>query len=266
MEHFIRTAVAAALHAGQEILAIYNSRHHHLKVGMKANLLPQTNADLNSHRAILETLAETGLPVLSEEGEHIDYEVRRNWERFWLIDPLAGTKEFLRRSGEFCVNIALIDRCRPVLGVIYAPVSGELYWGAETIRARKCICHEIPQDFEELCKQSITLPLLQNSKKMRVAGSRFLKSTDNDQLVGYLERKGNGRKIEFVNLGGSLKICRVAEGQADLLPRLEPSMEWDTAAGHAIATAAGKQVTQMDYKTPLIYNKQELVNPYFIVY
>lgn len=259
------TAIEAALNGGREILAIYNSRHMHLKVEMKANFSPQTNADVNSHRAILETLQKTELPVLSEEGEDIDYEVRKCWERFWIIDPLDGTKEFLRRNGEFTVNIALVHQCRPVLGVIYAPVSGELYWGAENLGARKCICREMPDNMEEVCQKGQILPLQRKSKTLRVVGSRSFKTPETYQYIQKIKSRFEDRKVEFVNLGSSLKICRVAEGQADLYPRLGPTMEWDTAAGHAIATAAGKQVTELDCSTPLTYNKQELVNPHFIV-
>lgn len=263
MEDLVMTAIEAALNAGREILAIYNSRHMHLKVEMKSNLTPQTNADVNSHRAILETLDKTELPVLSEEGENIDYEVRKNWNRFWLIDPLDGTKEFLRRNGEFTVNIALIDNCQPVLGVIYAPVTGELYWGAQGFGARKCICREKPENLHDVCKDGVILPQQRKSKSFRVVGSRSYKTPETYKFIQ--EIKNSGRKVEFINLGSSLKICRVAEGQADLYPRLGPTMEWDTAAGHAIAAAAGKHVTELDRTTPLTYNKQQLVNPHFIV-
>ncbi|MFV0376036.1 MAG: 3'(2'),5'-bisphosphate nucleotidase CysQ [Mangrovibacterium sp.] len=268
MENLIRTAIEAALAGGREILAVYNSRHMRLKVEMRANLSPQTNADINSHLAIIAMLEKTELPILSEEGEDVAYEIRRNWERFWLVDPLDGTAGFLRRSGEFYVNTALIDHCRPVLGVIYAPISKKLYWGAENVGAYKYTFNEAFGSVEEIFKNGVQLPIACGPKSYwHVIGSRSLKAPDAHQfLPQQIADSRKECKVDVVNVGTSLKICRVAEGQADFYPCLEPSMEWNTAAGHAIANAAGKRITGLDGKTPLIYNKQQLVTPNFLVY
>lgn len=263
MQDLLFTAIKAAVKAGHEILAIYSNRHFHLKVEYKADLSPKTNADVNSQRAIIETLEPTGMPVLSEESEPIDYEVRKSWEQFWIIDPLDGTKEFLRRNGEFTVNIALISECRPVLGVIYAPVTGELYWGCESLGAWKTVCRDLPGDLEVLTREGSALPQKRKSKTIRVVGSRSNKTPEVYRFLQQIDT--NGRKVEFISMGSSLKICRVAEGQADFYPRFGPTMEWDTAAGHAIAVAAGKNLTETDLTTPLTYNKQVLVNPHFIL-
>ncbi|WP_163712840.1 3'(2'),5'-bisphosphate nucleotidase CysQ [Mangrovibacterium lignilyticum] len=263
MQSYLSICLEAAIKAGHEIRSIYNSRHQRLEVEIKPNLSPLTNADKKSHRVITQTLAETGLPVLSEEGESIAYEIRKDWQKFWLIDPLDGTKEFLKRNGEFTVNIALIEDCQAKLGVIYVPVTGELYWGGENIGAWKTTCIDLPTDFDDLQKQAIRLPFQRKSKRLRVVGSRSFKTQETQQYVHQL-RSAN-RKVEYSSMGSSLKICLIAEGKADVYPRLAPSMEWDTAAGHAIANAAGKNLTLMDQLTPLVYNKQELTNPFFIV-
>ena len=263
MQIYLACCIEAAIKAGHEIFEIYNSRHLRLTVEIKANLSPLTNADKNSHRIIVETLQKTELPVLSEEGEPIDYEIRKDWEKFWLIDPLDGTKEFLKRNGEFTVNIALIDRCKATLGVIYAPVTGELYWGGETIGAWKTICRELPANLDDLYKGALRLPGKSKSKHFRIVASRSFKTPETQSFIEQLQSAH--KKIEYVSVGSSLKICMVAEGKADIYPRLGPTMEWDTAAGHAVASAAGKTLTLTDRVTPLIYNKQELTNPYFIV-
>ncbi|RKD90763.1 3'(2'),5'-bisphosphate nucleotidase CysQ [Mangrovibacterium diazotrophicum] len=263
MQEYLSICLEAAIKAGQEIRSIYNSRHQRLQVEFKANLTPLTNADKRSHATITELLESTGLPVLSEEGENVDYDVRKNWQKFWLIDPLDGTKEFIKRNGEFTVNIALIEDCQAKLGVIYAPISGELYWGGENIGAWKANCFDCPDNLNDFLQAAQRLPLNEKSKRLRVVGSRSFKTAETQQYINEL-RSGN-RKIEFITMGSSLKICLIAEGKADVYPRLGPSMEWDTAAGQAIVTAAGKSLTLLDHATPLQYNKQDLTNPFFIV-
>lgn len=263
MYTYLSYAIEAALNAGQEILAIYNNRHYRLHVEMRPNLTPQTNADQNSHWAIIETLAQSQLPVLSEDGENIDYETRKNWNKFWLVDPLNGTKEFIKRNGLFTVNIALIENNEAKLGVIYAPLTGEIYWGSEETGAWKALCPKGTIQLTELTKTATRLPVKARSKSLKIISSRTFKTAETQEYFNKLREKT--RKIEYVNMGSALKICLIAEGKADIYPQLEPSMEWDTAAGHAIAKAAGKEIKLFDQPSTIQYNKQQLTNPYFVV-
>jgi 3'(2'), 5'-bisphosphate nucleotidase len=263
MYTYLSLAIDAALKAGQEILSIYNNRHYRLHVGMRANLTPQTNADQNSHKVIAETLAQSQLPILSEDGEDVDYETRKDWQKFWMVDPLNGTKEFIKRDGLFTVNIALIENNEAKLGVIYAPVTGEIYWGSDDTGAWKSACTETSPQHESIIKTARRLPLKGKSRNLKIISSRTFKTFETQEYFKQLRSKA--RKIEYVNMGSALKICLIAEGKADIYPQLEPSMEWDTAAGHAIAKAAGKEITLFDQPSTIRYNKQQLANPYFIV-
>jgi 3'(2'), 5'-bisphosphate nucleotidase len=239
-----------AAKAGRAILDIYQSD---FAVEHKDDRSPLTEADLASHRTIVSglTLLTPDVPVLSEESAALPYDTRRHWQRYWLVDPLDGTREFVKRNGEFTVNIALIENGRPVLGVVHVPVSGVSYFGQAGGGAfrQEADGKRHPIHVAERCQRPV-----------RVAGSR---SHAGDSLKAFLERLG---EHEMVSMGSSLKLCLVAEGSADVYPRLGPTSEWDTAAAQAVVEGAGGQVTDTDLK-PLRYNqKDSLLNPHFLVF
>ncbi|WP_346863283.1 3'(2'),5'-bisphosphate nucleotidase CysQ [uncultured Draconibacterium sp.] len=259
----IDTALIAAIEAGHEILKIYNDPKADFSVEKKADHSPLTIADKASHLVIVSHLEKTGIPILSEEGKTTDYSERKRWETFWLIDPLDGTKEFIKKNGEFTVNIALIKKGKPVMGVIYVPVSGTLYFGSAKHGAWKLQQTPKTITLEQVLAQGKKLPAPMNSNVYKVVGSR---SHMSEETITYIkELKSVHSNLEIVSKGSSLKICMVAEGSAHQYPRFGPTMEWDTAAGHAIANAAGKKLWLTDMSGELQYNKENLLNPYFIV-
>jgi len=240
--------------AGRAILEVYESD---FAVEEKKDASPLTEADLRAHRIITGRLRERWpeIPVLSEESaSHKAYEERRGWTRFWLVDPLDGTKEFVKRNGQFTVNIALIEQGRPVAGFVYAPVTGVLYHGSVGGAFKS-----------EPGSEPRRLPCADPAPEstLRVVGSL---SHQSPQMLEFLaEQKLKHRHVEFVPMGSSLKLCLVAEGAADIYPRYGPTMEWDTAAAHAVVNAAGRRVTHHDSDDELHYNKPDLHNPWFIV-
>lgn len=239
-----------AQQAGHAILEIY---HRDFAVQHKADESPLTEADLASHHTIVDGLQQLtpDIPVLSEESASLPYETRRQWRRYWLVDPLDGTREFIKRNGEFTVNIALIEDGRPVLGVVHVPVSGVSYTGVADNGAHKQDEHGIRRPIQ------VTRPC---QRPVRVAGSR---SHAGDSLQRFLDKLG---EHDMVSMGSSLKLCLVAEGCADVYPRLGPTSEWDTAAAQAVVEAAGGQVTDTAMQ-PLRYNQKEsLLNPHFLVF
>lgn len=269
------TAIHAALAAGRAINEVYRSD---FEVAYKSDKSPLTIADQKSHEIIRSALAEHDLPLLSEEGQDTPYGQRKNWERFWLVDPLDGTKEFIKRNGEFTVNIALIENCRPLLGVIWVPDREILYFGGKPFGSFKIEnksatdgltgrthANETPADrLDEIITLAAALPLKKLKRStLTIVGSR---SHKNAELEAYVEEKRKAfGDVKFISAGSSLKICLVAEGRADLYPRLGPTMEWDTAAGQAIAENAAAGVYRYGTEQSLIYNKQDLHNPWFIV-
>lgn len=268
MDALLFSAVDAALAAGAEILKIYNDPKSDFKVERKADNSPLTIADKKANSTIVGMLRETNLPVLTEEGEIMDYARRKEWKRFWMVDPLDGTKEFIKHNGEFTVNIALIEEGAPTLGVVYVPVSRTLYYGSMGEGAWRMV---IPSGIVASNAREIQgflrerLPLKRNNKEEYVVVAS--RSHLNAETEGYIRRVTEGKSsVRFISCGSSVKICRVAEGTADIYPRFAPTMEWDTAAGHAIVRAAGKQIYETDEKTPLKYNKEDLHNPYFICF
>jgi 3'(2'), 5'-bisphosphate nucleotidase len=249
-------AIQAAIKAGKEILDVYYNTD--FEVEFKPDNSPLTMADMRAHHIITEVLVETGIPVLSEEGKTIPYGERKNWRLFWLVDPLDGTKEFVKRNDEFTVNIALIENNSPIAGVIYVPVTKELYWGNVdgSFKAIAGVENELFINIQQL-------PFTLENEKFVVAGS---KSHMNQETEKYIESIDTaGKPVEIKSKGSSLKICMVAEGNADVYPRLAPTMEWDTAAGHAIVKFAGKEIVQFENNQPLVYNKESLLNPWFVV-
>jgi 3'(2'), 5'-bisphosphate nucleotidase len=256
------SAIKAALRAGNEIIEVYNSND--FATEYKTDQSPLTLADKKAHIAIVNQISECNIPILSEEGKTIAFDERKKWDTFWLVDPLDGTKEFVKKNGEFTVNIALIEKQQPIMGVIYVPVKHELYIGIVGEGAW-LVTNTSPQtSLEYIIGNAQKLPLhASQADTCRVVGSR---SHMSDETMVFIEKlKQSYSNIEMVSMGSSLKICLVAQGSADIYPRFGPTMEWDTAAGHAIALAAGKKVTLSDEQTPLTYNKENLLNPWFIV-
>lgn len=254
-------AILAAILAGEAIMKVYSSND--FNVQLKKDNTPVTMADYHAQEIILKTLETTCLPVLSEEKNSAPYSERKEWGLFWIIDPLDGTKEFIKRNGEFTVNIALVKKNGPVAGVIYAPVTGELYAAIAEIGAWKILNPERDCNFHLMQKSGVKLPLKEKTDQFTIAVSR---SHQNPKTEAFIEKmkKENGQ-VHLKQTGSSLKTCMVAEGTADIYPRFGTTMEWDTAAGQAIAKAAGKNIFMTDLKTELTYNKESLHNPDFIV-
>ncbi len=276
LKPFILKSIQAAVAAGNAINDVYHSEEY--GVQYKSDESPLTLADQKSHDIIMNVLTEFDIPILSEEGKDTPYAQRRAWERFWVVDPLDGTKEFIKRNGEFTVNIALVETSRPVLGTIFVPDRNTLYFAGPDLGAYKLqdgpfnemlggqanSKEEVHDFLDQIIAQSMKLPVRDSHRKtLIIVGSRSHKTPE---LEAYVEEK---RKtfgdVEFISAGSSLKICLVAEGRADVYPRLGPTMEWDTAAGQAIAEYAGASVYQYNTSKPLIYNKEDLHNPWFIV-
>lgn len=262
---YILTAIDAALVAGGEILAIYNDPASDFQVERKADNSPLTIADRAAHEAISRALAGTPYPVLSEEGKSIPYEERSRWDSLWIVDPLDGTKEFIKRNGEFTVNIAWVSGSVPRMGVIYVPVKRILYFADEDLGAYKLedITLRGHATLKELMARAVKLPSDKGHEGYVVVASRSHLTPETEQFVA--EARANYRKVEMISKGSSIKMCLVAEGLADVYPRFAPTMEWDTAAGHAIVRAAGGEIYRTDAATPLRYNKEDLLNPWFIV-
>jgi 3'(2'), 5'-bisphosphate nucleotidase len=237
----------AALEAGNAILEIYNSDS--FDETAKDDNSPLTKADTAAHKIIVRHLKETGLPILSEEGRDIPYGERKNWEYFWMVDPLDGTKEFIKKNGEFTVNIALIHNGKPILGVVYAPVLDKMYSGGEGMGAFLSV-----NESEEELK-----PGKNGSEVVRVVASRSHLNEDTANYIAQFDQ------AETVSMGSSLKFMLIAENKADVYPRFAPTMEWDTAAAHAVLKGLDIEVMNNEDGKPLRYNKENLLNPYFLV-
>jgi len=247
--HLIKEVVQISKHAGESILDIYNNSS--LDYQLKEDRSPLTEADIGSHKIIVKRLRKLTpkLPILSEEESDIPFSVRSKWNQYWLVDPLDGTKEFIKKNGEFTVNIALIKNGRPILGVIFVPATNEVFYGfKEGSFYIKGDCDEkkikVAKKYEE---------------QIRVVSSR---SHPSNELSSFLKKIKNTKTL---SIGSSLKFCMIAAGKADIYPRFGPTSEWDTAAGHAIVKFAGGNIMTMK-KEELIYNQKEsLLNPNFIV-
>jgi 3'(2'), 5'-bisphosphate nucleotidase len=237
-----------ALDAGAVIMKIYNKD---FSIEYKDDKSPLTQADLKSNEIICKALVKLypNIPIMSEENKQVEYETRKNWDYYWCIDPIDGTKEFIKKNGEFTVNIALIHKTTPVLGVVYAPALNDIYYAKQN---------------ESAYKNNQKLPLKTNpnpKEKLSVVASKSHLSSETQEFIDSLKTK----KIEQVSKGSSLKLCMVAEGIADIYPRLAPTMEWDTAAADAIVREAGKMTYQFESNEPVVYNKENLLNPWFVV-
>ena len=246
--NWLNIAKEAAKKAGDKILQIYGKE---FSVSYKEDKSPLTIADQKANDIIESYLLKTNIPILSEEGKLTEYKDRKNWKLLWIVDPLDGTKEFVKRNGEFTVNIALVKNGKPILGVIFVPVKGWLYYGSSN------------GSFREINEKKVKLPLDKKSTNFKVVGSRSHQSPETKEYFEDIKKRK--KNVEIVSMGSSLKICLVAEGSADVYPRFAPTMEWDTAAGHAIAKYAGKKLIDLQTKQEMMYNRLRLTNNWFIV-
>ena len=261
-ENYLRVATRAALEAGEAIMKIYDQE---FSVVFKEDRSPLTEADLVSNSIINSHLKDSGIPIISEENRQIDYSVRQQWNTCWIVDPIDGTKEFIKKNGEFTVNIALSHSGKPVLGVIYVPVSRELYYADAGLgKAFKQSINPNVTKVEELYDDQYRIqPEKPKNDLLKVVGSRSHMNQETSDFINPMKKEYD--EIEIVSKGSSLKFCLVAEGKAHIYPRFAPTMEWDTAAGQAICEAAGLEVISQDTQMPLLYNKKNLLNPYFVV-
>ena len=263
-QRFVKLAIDAAVEGGVKIMEVYNSVK--INVTLKKDFSPLTEADLKSNEIIRNYLIKSKLPILSEEERNIPYEKRKDWNIFWLVDPLDGTKEFIKRKGEFTVNIALIEKNVPAVGVIYAPYSKNLYFsvpGEGSYKISQANYDDIKNKSLKYMKNLATpLPLSVKKDKFTVIGSRSHMSIKTEIYFKKLIKQHKDLKI--IKIGSSLKLCLIAEGKVDIYPRFSPSMEWDIAAGHAIIEGAGFKICEIHNKNPLVYNKKDLRNPPFI--
>ncbi len=269
------SALVASKEAGKAILDVYETR---FEVETKDDRTPLTIADKQAHEIIVDNLSSipdprSPIPILSEEGKDIAYSERKTWKQFWLVDPLDGTKEFIKKNGEFTVNIALIHSNMPIMGVIYIPVKNTYYFAIKDLGAYKLSSSELANSdlsVEKLLDSAVKLPIpdLQSpitgkDSQITIVGSRSHATRELEQYIDKMREEY--QKVEFISAGSSLKFCLVAEGSADIYPRYGPTMEWDTAAGQIIAEEAGGKVIRADNGEPLLYNKEKLKNPWFVV-
>ena len=282
---FLLTAIHGALEAGKAILQVYRSDFN---VEIKVDKSPLTLADKRSHEIIIKRLSKFGIPILSEEGKDFPYAERKKWDTYGLIDPLDGTKEFVKKNGEFTVNIALIRRRKPAGGVVFVPDKGTLYFALNEVGSFKADSSDLVEVLDAGFVASFTGPTLSGEngqldgildkiidrsarlpvvsapdQPFTIIGSRSHSSPELEEFVE--AKRQEYRDVKLISAGSSLKFCLVAEGKADIYPRTGPTMEWDTAAGQAIVENAGGRVFQFNSREPLIYNKESLLNPWFVV-
>lgn len=262
MQEYLYTAIKTAVQAGGIIMDIYENQI--VNVETKADNSPVTIADKTANAYIEKELAITNIPVLSEEGEHAAYEIRKNWQQCWIVDPLDGTKEFIKRNGEFTVNIALVEDGKALLGVIYIPATKSLYYAitAEQKAYKLTLeTHNITRDALKNATQIFAAE--ENDDEITLTSSHSYTNKKVLDLIDSLETEG--KEVNLIMAGSSLKFCLMAEGKASYYPRYAPTMEWDTAAGHAICNAVGLEVYNLETQKPLKYNKENLLNPWFLV-
>ena len=260
LNELLLKAINASIKGGHAIMEVYASD---FAVENKHDKSPLTLADKNCNEVIELHLSETDIPFLSEEGTQITYSERKDWKYYWLVDPLDGTKEFIKRNGEFTVNIALIHHGNPIMGVIYVPVKEELYFAMQGLGSYKVSVNSVIENLETLISLSDLLPIDYKRENYVIVGSRSHMSAETEIFFDKVKKKHANVKVLAV--GSSLKFCMVAEGKADAYPRYAPTWEWDTGAGHAIAKCAGLSVKQYNSTEDVIYNKENLLNPWFLV-
>lgn len=264
-EQLLEMAIRSCLNAGEKILEVYEKP---FRVNYKDDKSPVTQADLQASKVITKELEKTGIPIISEEENIPEYETRKNFTRLWLVDPLDGTKEFVKKNGEFSVNVGLIENDFPLLGVVYMPVLKEIYFATPSIGAYKTphdvfAQHDVKKfSLTELISHSKKLPFQKQNTYTIVASRSHLSKDTFAHLQKMKLQKG---ETNIVYSGSSVKMCWVAEGKADEYPRFGRTMEWDTAAGQAVVECAGGTFINMETKQRLSYNKLSLENPEFIV-
>ena len=261
-DNFLKLAIEASLKAGKVIMDVYDSK---IEVEYKADHSPITEADKRANDIINTFLLTTEIPIISEENKQTDYSTRKQWRQCWIVDPVDGTKEFIKRNGEFTVNIALVTNGKPELGVIYVPATKVIYVAnVKTNEAFKTQLTTHDASVEDVFNLAIKLqPKGLNTNPVQIVGSRSHMSQETLDFVDGIKKEGKG--VEVVSIGSSLKFCIVAEGNADVYPRFAPTMEWDTAAGQAICNAVGIDVISKETNQQLLYNKENLLNPWFLV-
>ena len=267
MNELLHSAIKAAINAGHDILKIYDTN---FKVEIKQDNTPVTMADKAASKSIINSLSSFNIPFICEEENIVNYETRKNWQKLWLIDPLDGTKEFIKRNGEFTVNIALIEYDKPVIGVIYSPVFKNLFFALNGLGSFKINPHNVISlintnkldCLKTILNSAQQLPTVNKPKNYTVVASRSHLSTELNSHIKQLESKKG--TINLINTGSSLKMCLVADGEANEYPRFGTTMEWDTAAGHCILNNANGTIISTETNLPLTYNKQNLKNPNFI--
>lgn len=259
----LEKVIQSSIDAGDAIMEVYATD---FTVDIKKDNSPLTKADMQANDIITNVLNSTSIPIISEEGRQSPYHIRENWSKFWLVDPLDGTKEFVNRNGEFSVNIALVENKVPVAGVIYAPVTDTLYFsdesGAWKVEHAKGIVNS-NNNLAHLKRNGLKLPLPRITKDFTIVASRSHLNPETTEFINKTKREHDS--IRIVSRGSSLKMCMIAEGHADVYPRFGLTSEWDTAAGHAIVRAAGGKVVQFEHpEIELSYNSVDLQNPAFL--
>jgi len=253
----LKLAIEASIQAGKKIIEIYNSDDFNLEY--KLDDSPITLADTASNKIIENILEASNIPILSEEGNILDFNKRKYLKQLWIVDPLDGTKEFINKNDEFTVNISLIENSKPVIGVIYAPALNVLYFSERKLGTYKILITALDK-FDK--SKAFRLPLVEKSNEYKVLTSR---SHLDDKTLDYIDNlKVNNLKVVSVPMGSSLKFCLLAEGLADCYPRFSPCMEWDTAAGQVICEQVGFKVVDLKTMKPIVYNRENLINNYFI--
>ena len=262
MNRELTIAIEAAIAGGEEIMKIYSSED--FQVEIKEDSSPLTIADKNANERIMDFLIPTEINIISEENKQLAYDDRKDWDTCWIVDPLDGTKEFIRKNGEFTVNIALIKNGLPILGVIYVPATSILYYADVEQRKGYKTTIKNNKDFslDIINSEEIKPGVL--CENLRIVGSKSHMNDDTLNYIGSL-KEIYSKDIEIVSMGSSLKFCLVAEGLADIYPRFAPTMEWDTAAGQAICNAVGLDVIDKVTNKNMKYNRENLLNNYFLV-
>jgi len=264
LKTLLTTAVNAAVRAGAKIMEVYESDNFHINA--KSDLTPITLADTLAHDEIKLNLGVTRIPVISEEGRSISYDERISWDLFWMVDPLDGTDEFIKKTHDFTVNIALIENGYPIMGIVYAPAHERLYFAAEEKGSYKKN-HVIPNvdaafTYEDIIENIVKMPIHNNEDKLIVVTSRLNISSETSDYINNLRKENSNTLV--IRRGSSLKMCMLAVGKAHIYPRLDTTWEWDTAASQIIAEEAGILVVSYDDGKRLSYNKEDMQNPWFV--
>lgn len=256
----LQVAIMAAIEAGKAILEIYTTD---FDVVLKPDHSPITKADKIANALIFKHLKSTHIPIISEESQQQPFSERQHWDTCWIVDPLDGTKEFINRNGDFTVNIALVKQQKPVLGVIYIPVTQTLYFTAADAQS---VCkHQLKTTIfsaESILKAAFEVKPCFVGDTLKILASRSHLNKETERYIETLKESG---EVRIVQRGSSLKFCSIVEGEGHVYPRFSPTMEWDTAAGHALCSAVGIEVINQETEKPLLYNKENLYNPNFVV-